>query len=75
MNVVNKLLYEDCMATLLYSEENFWKEKKEKLGIKYPLEKAEEMVRKIIDFGPLKDGSTMLDQFRKLITQIGNALG
>ncbi|MDR3548353.1 MAG: hypothetical protein P4M11_08850 [Candidatus Pacebacteria bacterium] len=75
MNFVNKLLYEDCISTLLYGESLFWREKKDQLKVKYPLERAEEVARKITDFGPLSDNSTILDKFRVIITQLGNALG
>ena len=75
VNALNELLYQDAISTLLYGEANYWKEKKEQLGVKYPLEKAEELARKISDLGTLKDGSTFLEKFRKILTQIGNALG
>ena len=73
--MINQLLYDDSMSNLLYGEANFWREKKEQLGVKYPLERAEEIARRISDFGSLSDGTTLLDKFRKVITQIGNALG
>ena len=73
--VVNELLYIDYMSTLLYTEFKYWTENKERLGVKYPLEKAEEMARKILDAGLLPDGSSIIEKFRKIITQIGNALG
>lgn len=41
----------------------------------YSFERAERFNRGIQKLGVAKDGSTCLDQFRSLITQIGNALG
>lgn len=75
MNAINQLLYEDCVSRLLYGESNFWREKKEQLGVKYPLDRAEELARSIADAATLADGSNLLDTFRKVVTQIGNALG
>ncbi len=43
--------------------------------MKYPLERAEEIARKITDFGQLSDGNSILEKIRCILTQIGNALG
>jgi WASH complex subunit 7 len=42
---------------------------------KYPYERAEKFNRSIRKLGLLQDNQTYLDQFRQLISQIGNALG
>ena len=74
VDLVNQLLFEDAVSTMLYGETNFWREKKEELKIKYPLERAEDIARKIRDL-TLSDGSLYIDTLRKAITQVGNALG
>jgi len=60
---------------LLYGESNLWNDKKTQYKLKYPLSRAEEIGQKINDFGPLNDGSTILYNFQRILTQIGNALG
>ena len=42
---------------------------------RYPVERAEQFNRGIRKLGTTADGSSYLDQFRKLITEIGSALG
>lgn len=42
--------------------------------MEYPLERAEEMQRKLDEGGTLGNGLTILDNLRNVITQIGNAL-
>jgi WASH complex subunit 7 len=43
------------------------------VGNTYPYEKGVEMLRDIRRLGP-KEGRTFMDQFRILLTEIGNAL-
>ncbi len=43
--------------------------------IKYPYERAEKFNRGIRKLGVLADNQTYLDQFRLLISHIGNAMG
>lgn len=75
MNKLNQILYEDCITNLLYGESNFWNDKKVEFRLKYPLARAEEIEQRINDFATFDDGTTILDKFRKILTQIGNALG
>jgi WASH complex subunit 7 len=42
---------------------------------RYPYERAEKFNKDIRKLGVTEDGKTYLDQFRQLITEIGNALG
>lgn len=43
--------------------------------IQYPYEKAEKFNRAIRKLGVLADNQTYMDQFRVLITNVGNAMG
>ena len=73
--MLNQLIFEEYIANLLYGELKYWQENKDKLGMKYPIERAEEMARRMHELGKLADGTSILDKMRQIITHIGNALG
>ena len=73
--VFSQFLYDDKIQSLLRREENFFKESKEKLEGKYPFEHAEKLYKDIKKLGQFADGRTYMDQFRQLVTEVGNALG
>lgn len=50
----------------------FFKETKAQIDQKYPFERAEKFNKGIRKLGLTPDGHTYLDQFRVLISQIGN---
>ena len=49
--------------------------KEQKVAAEYPYERAEGFKKDIRKLGVNESGLSYLDQFRKLITEIGNALG
>lgn len=53
----------------------FFKETKAQSDQKYPFERTEKFNKGIRKLGLTPDGYTYLDQFRVLISQIGNAMG
>ena len=59
----------------LIKEIRFFREKKDQVDQKYPYERAEKFNKNIRKLGLAADKSSYLDQFRKLISQIGNAMG
>lgn len=73
--MLNQILYDEFITNLLYSESNFWSEKKGEFKLKYPLDRAEAVAQKISELPTLEPGSTALTKFQNILTQIGNALG
>jgi WASH complex subunit 7 len=73
--VFSQFLYDDHIKSRLYKDVRFFKENKDKLDSKYPLDRAETFNKEIRKLGLADDGSSYLDAFRVLITEIGNAMG
>ena len=75
INIFSEFLYDEFIHNPLLLEQKFFLGSKEKLNGKYPYERAEKIAKGIKKLGAGKNGLTFLDQFRKLITHCGNALG
>jgi len=73
--IFSQFLYDDHIKSRLYKDIRFFKEKKDELDSKYPFDRAVKFNREIRKLGLTPAGLTYLDQFRKLITEIGNAMG
>lgn len=73
--VFSQFLYDDHIYSRLVKDARFFKEHKEELDQCYPYEKADKFNRGIRKLGLTPDGLSFLDQFRILITHIGNAMG
>ena len=74
--VFSQFLYDEHIKSRLSKDLKFFKENKKALDQKYPLDRAAKFNRAIRKLGLMPDGvSTYLDQFRLLITHIGNAMG
>lgn len=79
--IFSQFLYDDHIKSPLYRDIRFFKESKEQLGNKYPWDRALKFTKEIKKLGFVpgsndKDQkSSYLDQFRILITEIGNAIG
>lgn len=73
--VFSQFLFDEHIKAKLIKDITFFKESKVSLDQKYPYERAEKFNRSIRKLGLLQDNQTYLDQFRQLISQIGNALG
>ena len=65
----------DLASLILFHSVPYFKESKVSLDQKYPYERAEKFNRSIRKLGVLQDNQTYLDQFRLLISHIGNAMG
>jgi len=68
-------LYDDHIKSKLIKDVRYFREHKDKLSGMFPFERAEKFNRAIRKLGLSPDGSSYFDQFRQLITHIGNALG
>ena len=73
--IFSEFLYDDHIKSRLMKDIRFFRERKDDLDQRYPYERAEKFNKDIRKLGVSDDGRTYLDQFRQLITEIGNALG
>jgi len=75
-HVFSQFLFDEYIRGHLGKERRWFRKQKSALGNKYPHERAERFVGGIRKLGLLEQGRlTFLDQFRLLVTEIGNALG
>lgn len=75
MNSINTLLFEETLSNMLYAEFSYWESNKERLSIKYPFERTEEVITKIKTFGVFQDGKGFLEKFIQILTYAGNIIG
>lgn len=68
-------MFDDYIRSRLLRDQKFYKENRDQLGNKYPWERAEKFNQEIKKLHGFDDGSSLMDKFRELITEIGNALG
>lgn len=75
----SQFLFDDYIRSALLSEMSFYEDNQTKLDNKYPYTRAQEFSKTIKQLGtitsPTGEKLTFLDQFRMLITQMGNAMG
>ncbi len=70
--IFSQFLYEEHIKSRLIKDLRHFRESK---STKFPFERAEKLVKGIRKLGLTPDGMSYLDQFRQLISQIGNVLG
>jgi len=75
LDTFSEFLFDDHIKSRLIKDIRWFKENKEKLKNKYPFVRAQKFNRAIRKLGVTKKGETYLDRFRRIITEIGNALG
>ncbi|OXB83588.1 UNVERIFIED_CONTAM: hypothetical protein H355_011407 [Colinus virginianus] len=68
-------MYDEHIKSRLIKDIRFFREVKDQNDHKYPFERADKFNRGIRKLGITPDGQSYLDQFRQLISQIGNAMG
>eukprot|EP01101_Sappina_pedata_P008773 TRINITY_DN4938_c0_g1_i1.p1 TRINITY_DN4938_c0_g1~~TRINITY_DN4938_c0_g1_i1.p1 ORF type:complete len:1098 (+),score=436.48 TRINITY_DN4938_c0_g1_i1:19-3312(+) len=73
--IFSQFLFDEHIKARLYKDNKFFKENKEKLKSMYPFDRAFKFNREIRNLGVNELDQTYLDQFRMLITEIGNAMG
>uniref|UniRef100_A0A914VWE5 WASH complex subunit 7 n=1 Tax=Plectus sambesii TaxID=2011161 RepID=A0A914VWE5_9BILA len=73
--IFSQFLYDDHIKSQLIKDARYFRDNMDQLERMYPIERAEKFNRGIRKLGVTGDGLTFLDQFRIVITQIGNALG
>jgi hypothetical protein len=73
--IFSEFLFDDHIKSRLIKQIRYFRQEKERLHQRYPYEIADKFLKDIRKLGVAEDGTTFLDQFRKQITEIGNALG
>ncbi|CAM6083172.1 unnamed protein product [Calypogeia fissa] len=73
--VFSQFLFDDHIKSRLIKEHRFYKESRLKGTKDYPVGRADRLNKDVRKLGVTDDGLTFLDQFRQLISEMGNALG
>uniref|UniRef100_A0A8B9LYJ5 WASH complex subunit 7 n=1 Tax=Accipiter nisus TaxID=211598 RepID=A0A8B9LYJ5_9AVES len=73
--IFSQFMYDEHIKSRLIKDIRFFREVKDQNDHKYPFERADKFNRGIRKLGITPDGQSYLDQFRQLISQIGNAMG
>eukprot|EP00299_Pterocystis_sp_00344_P018480 c9221_g1_i1.p1 GENE.c9221_g1_i1~~c9221_g1_i1.p1 ORF type:complete len:1167 (-),score=295.14 c9221_g1_i1:59-3418(-) len=73
--IFSQFLFDDHIKSPCMKSYKFFKDNREQLNNQYPFDRADNFNRHIRKLGVTEDGLTFLDQFRVLITEIGNAMG
>ncbi|XP_052780074.1 WASH complex subunit 4-like isoform X2 [Mya arenaria] len=73
--IFSQFMYDEHIKSKLIKDWKYFKENHMQTDQKYPYERAEKFNKGIRKLGLTPDGESYLDQFRILISQIGNAMG
>ncbi|ESO99519.1 hypothetical protein LOTGIDRAFT_113446 [Lottia gigantea] len=73
--IFSQFMYDDHIKSRLIKDWKFFRENHMQTDQKYPFERADKFNKGIRKLGMTPDGESYLDQFRTLISQIGNAMG
>lgn len=76
-DIFSQFLFDEYIKSYLQREKRWYKKHREDKNVdnKYPYDRAFQFNKDIRKLGVSDSGKTFLDQFRVLITEIGNALG
>ncbi|XP_072328054.1 WASH complex subunit 4 isoform X2 [Scyliorhinus torazame] len=73
--IFSQFMYDEHIKSRLIKDIRSFKETKDQNDQKYPFDRADKFNRGIRKLGLTPEGQSYLDQFRQLISQIGNAMG
>nr|XP_006817005.1 PREDICTED: WASH complex subunit 7-like [Saccoglossus kowalevskii] len=73
--IFSQFMYDEHIKSRLIKDLRYFRENHEQTNEMYPFERADKFNRGIRKLGLTPDGQSYLDQFRTLISQIGNAMG
>lgn len=73
--IFSQFLYDEHIKSRLTKDARYFREHQAKLNQKYPFDRASKFNKSIRKLGMPDGKTTYLDQFRMLITQMGNAMG
>uniref|UniRef100_A0A7S2WHU2 WASH complex subunit 4 n=1 Tax=Rhizochromulina marina TaxID=1034831 RepID=A0A7S2WHU2_9STRA len=74
-HIFSQFLFDEYIRGHLSKERRWYRKHKSEYSNMYPHDRALKFLKDIRKLGVLENGRTFLDQFRILITEIGNALG
>jgi WASH complex subunit 7 len=73
--VCSQFLFDDHIKSRLIKDARYFRQEREAVGNRYPFDRAERFVRDVRKLGVSAAGLSVLDRFRQLVTEIGNAMG
>ncbi|XP_071485715.1 WASH complex subunit 4-like [Diadema antillarum] len=73
--IFSQFMYDEHIKSKLIKDQRHFKENKQELNQMYPFDRADKFNKGIRKLGLTPEGDSYLDQFRNLISQIGNAMG
>jgi WASH complex subunit 7 len=73
--IFTQFLFDEYIKGYLARERRWYRKNKAANNYRYPYDRAMAFTKEIRELGVTDDGLSFLDQFRKLIAEIGNALG
>lgn len=73
--IFSQFLYDEHIKSRLIKDLRHFRELRSQSDPKYPFDRAEKFNRGIRKLGLTADGESFLDQFRTLVSQVGNAMG
>ncbi|XP_072038890.1 WASH complex subunit 4-like [Amphiura filiformis] len=73
--IFSQFMYDEHIKSRLIKDIRYFKDNKQDINQMYPFERADKFNKGIRKLGLTPDGDSYLDQFRNLISQIGNAMG
>lgn len=74
-NIFSQFLFDDYIKSHLYRDVKFFKDNRTQLENMYSYDRAELFNKEIRKLGMSAKNESYMDQFRSLITEIGNAMG
>ncbi|XP_071961621.1 WASH complex subunit 4-like isoform X2 [Antedon mediterranea] len=73
--IFSQFMYDEHIKSRLIKDSRYFKEVKDENNQMYPFDRADRFNKGIRKLGLTPEGDSYLDQFRNLISQIGNAMG
>ncbi|CAL1541419.1 unnamed protein product [Lymnaea stagnalis] len=73
--IFSQFMYDEHIKSRLIKDWKFFRENHLETDQKYPFDRGDKFNKGIRKLGLTPDGDSYLDQFRTLVTQIGNAMG
>eukprot|EP00004_Rigifila_ramosa_P020162 TRINITY_DN521_c1_g2_i4.p1 TRINITY_DN521_c1_g2~~TRINITY_DN521_c1_g2_i4.p1 ORF type:complete len:1097 (+),score=319.76 TRINITY_DN521_c1_g2_i4:490-3291(+) len=73
--IFSQFLFDDHIKSRLIKDRTWYRQNREEQQNRYPFDRADKFNKEIRKLGVTDSAASYLDQFRKLVTEIGNALG
>jgi len=74
-SIFSQFLFDDYIKSHLFRDARAFRENRKQFNNQYPYEQAERFNKEIKKLGINNKGQSYMDQFRGLVTEIGNAMG